>query len=94
MNYKKTLKYSCVAVAMCTSAIVFSACSDSGSSSSAGDGLISSVKIDGEDVGDTLVLDMMDSVYEIAFEAAGSWKLLDKTMFIQKLGNITRIGAF
>lgn len=92
MNYKKTLKYSCVAVAMCTSAIVFSACSDSGSSSSAGDGLISSVKIDGEDVGDTLVLDMMDSVYEIAFEAGGSWKLLDKTMFIQKLGKTSGEG--
>ena len=92
MNCQKTLKYSWMAVAACATAFGLAACSDSGSSSSP-DRTDVVINLSGKEIGDTMYVEMVDSTYQLSFNASGKWKLLNKTGFIQNLGNKQQLGS-
>ena len=86
MNYPQIFKFSVATSALCASAIGFTACSNSDDpSGSSAKGTAISVEVLGKTVGDTLVLDMMDSTYDFKIEADGKWRIEDETEFIQSI---------
>lgn len=92
MNYQKIFKYSWVAVTACATAFGLTACSDSDSSSSP-DRTDVVINLSGQEIGDTMYVDMVDSTYRLTFNAQGKWKILNKTGFIQNLGNKQQLGS-
>ena len=81
-----TLKFSVAVGFACAATLGLTACSNSDdpNGSSAKETAIS-VEVLGKTVGDTLVLDMMDSTYDFKIEADGKWRIEDETEFIQSI---------
>lgn len=81
-----TLKFSVAVGFACATTLGLTACSNSDdpNGSSAKETAIS-VEVLGKTVGDTLVLDMMDSTYDFKIEADGKWRIEDETEFIQSI---------
>lgn len=83
-----TLKFSVAVGFACTATLGLTACSNSEDSSPSGSSAKEtaiSVEVLGKTVGDTLVLDMMDSTYDFKIEADGKWRIEDETEFIQSI---------
>jgi hypothetical protein len=81
-----TLKFSVAVGFACAATLGLTACSNSDdpNGSSAKETAIS-VEVLGKTVGDTLVLDMMDSTYDFKIKADGKWRIEDETEFIQSI---------
>ena len=83
-----TLKFSVAVGFACTATLGLTACSNSEDSSPSGSSAKEtaiSVEVLGKTVGDTLVLDMMDSTYDFKIKADGKWRIEDETEFIQSI---------
>ena len=83
-----TLKFSVAVGFACAATLGLTACSNSEDSSPSGSSAKEtaiSVEVLGKTVGDTLVLDMMDSTYDFKIEADGKWRIEDETEFIQSI---------
>ena len=83
-----TLKFSVAVGFACAATLGLTACSNSEDSSPSGSsakGTAISVEVLGKTIGDTLVLDMMDSTYDLKIEADGKWRIEDETEFIQSI---------
>lgn len=81
-----TLKFSVVVGFACAATLGLTACSNSDNpNGSSAKGTAISVEVLGKTVGDTLVLDMMDSTYDFKIEADGKWRIEDETEFIQSI---------
>ena len=86
MNYRKALNMLAATSLWGVTAVGFSACSNSDDpNGSSAKGTAISVEVLGKTVGDTLVLDMMDSTYDFKIEADGKWRIEDETEFIQSI---------
>ena len=81
-----TLKFSVAVGFACAATLGLTACSNSDDpNGSSAKGTAISVEVLGKTVGDTLVLDMMDSTYDFKIEADGKWRIEDETEFIQSI---------
>ena len=81
-----TLKFSVAVGFACAATLGLTACSDSDDpNGSSAKGTAITVEVLGKTVGDTLVLDMMDSTYDFKIEADGKWRIEDETEFIQSI---------
>ncbi len=83
-----TLKFPVAATLAYAATLGLTACSNSEDSSPSGSSAKEtaiSVEVLGKTVGDTLVLDMMDSTYDFKIEADGKWRIEDETEFIQSI---------
>lgn len=81
-----TLKFSVAVGFACAATLGLTACSNSDDpSGSSAKGTAISVEVLGKTVGDTLVLDMMDSTYDFKIEADGKWRIEDRTRFVQSI---------
>lgn len=82
MNYSNTHKSSVELTLICALTAGLVACSDS---PSGGNENSIAVEVSGKTVGDTLMLDMMDSTYDFKIVADGKWRIEDETGFIQSI---------
>lgn len=89
MYYSKKNHSTLVAVMACAAAFGITACSDSSSSGTSNDTLLT---LSGEIVGDTLVLDMNDSTYELKISTDGNWVIKDNSMFVQSIDKTEGVG--
>ena len=81
-----TLKFSVAVGFACAATLGLTACSNSDDpNGSSAKGTAITVEVLGKTVGDTLVLDMMDSTYDFKIEADGKWRIEDETGFIQSI---------
>ena len=81
-----TLKFSVAVGFACAATLGLTACANSEEpSGTSAKGTAISVEVLGKTVGDTLVLDMMDSTYDFKIEADGKWRIEDETEFIQSI---------
>ena len=81
-----TLKFPVAAALAYAATLGLTACSNSDDpNGSSAKGTAISVEVLGKTVGDTLVLDMMDSTYDFKIEADGKWRIEDETEFIQSI---------